>query len=316
VSRSFDRLVDAGYAGRTAAEIAAAPLDALRGVSPGDAAKLAEAFAIHEVGDLAASRFVRASGAVLTAASGRPGYDPGPPPDWEARFAAAPLDAYLTRPDVFRVDFGPAYYRGRLDGTARLLVVGQDPSVNEVLAHRAFVGKSGQRLQGLLLKMGLTRSYVMLNTFLFGIFGQFEGDAAAMSRTGPLLAYRNGLFDAVAADNPLEAVLTVGSAAKDAISRWPGRGELPTVHVLHPAFPDVAQLLADWNEALVGLAGDVEADDGAVPGPPYGTDFAPGDVVAIPRHDLPFGLPPWHGDGDHAVRAGVAVIEWRSAPVE
>jgi hypothetical protein len=145
--------------------------------------------------------------------------------------------------------------------------------------------------------MGLTRSYVMLNTFLFGIFGQFEGDAAAMSRTGPLLAYRNGLFDAVAADNPLEAVLTVGSAAKDAISRWPGRGELPTVHVFHPAFPDVAQLLADWNEALVDLAGDVGADDGAVPGPPYGTDFAPGDVVAIPRHDLPFGLPPWHGDG-------------------
>jgi hypothetical protein len=316
VSRSFDRLVDAGYAGQTAAEIAAAPLDALRGVSPGDAEKLAEAFAIHEVGDLAASRFVRASGAVLAAASGRPGDDPGPPPDWEARFAAAPLDAYLVRPDLFRVDFGPVYYRGRLDGTARLLVVGQDPSVNEILAQRAFVGQSGQRLQGLLAKAGITRSYVMLNTFLFSIFGQFEGDVAELSRTDPLLDYRNDLFDVVAADNPLEAVLTVGSAAKDAIGRWPGRGDLPNVHVLHPAFPNVAQLLADWNEALVDLAGHAEADDGAGPGPPYGADFAPGDVVAIPRHDLPFGLPPWHGDGDHAVRAGDAVIEWRSAPVE
>lgn len=315
MSSSFDRLVDAPYRNHTAVDLAQAPPDALLGVSSGDADHLSLAFGISTVADLGGNGHFRAAATITAAATGTPGFDPGPPPDWESRFAAAPLATYEAHPDVFRLHFGPVYYRGRLDGTARLLVVGQDPSVNEILAQRAFVGQSGQRLQGLLTKLGLTRSYVMLNTFLYSIFGQFAGASATLSRQEPIIGYRNSLFDAVAAESPLQGILTVGSAARDAVDRWAPAATLPRVHILHPAFPDTAQLLADWNDALTELGPVIDADDETAPGAPYGANFAAGDIVPIPRRDLPFGLPSWHGDGDHARRDGDTIIEWRSPPV-
>jgi hypothetical protein len=85
--------------------------------------------------------------------------------------------------------------------------------------------------------------------------------------------------------------------------------------VLHPAFPDEAQLLDNWNTGLAKLRAIVEPDDGADPGPDYGSSFQADDVVPIPRWDLPFGLPTWHGDGDHGKRSGNKVIEWRRDPI-
>ena len=111
-----------------------------------------------------------------------PGFDPGPPPPWERVFAAAPLAAYTDHPSGrFRVDFGPVYYRGRLDGAARIVLVGQDPSTDELLGHRILVGDAGQRVQGLLRKIGITRSYVMVNTYLFGIRGQHDTKMAKIA---------------------------------------------------------------------------------------------------------------------------------------
>lgn len=311
MSSSFDGLVIKAYRGKAAAELAAAPPDALSGLSAGDADKLAAAFGITSVRDLAAGQHVSAATAIAGAADGRPGFDPGPPREWEARFAAAPLATYEAHPDLFRVDFGPVFYRGRLDGTARLLVVGQDPSVNEILAQRAFVGRSGQRLQGFLVKLGVIRSYLMLNTFSYSIFEQFGGDNELLSHQDPILSYRNSQFDAVVAENPLQAVVTVGTAAREAVDRWPGIGALPRVHLIHPAFPNTGQLLTNWNAGLGALRPLAEPDDGATAGADYGTTFGTGEVVPIPRRDLPFGIPSWHGDGDHATRAGDTVIEWR-----
>jgi hypothetical protein len=308
-------LVVKAHRGKSAADLAAAPPDALSGVSADDAVKLEEAFGIRTIRDMADHQFFRAAEAITSAADGTPAFDPGPPPAWEARFAAAPLATYEARPDLFRVDFGPVFYRGRLDGTARLLVVGQDPSVNEILARRAFVGRSGQRLQGFLAKLGVTRSYVMLNAFSYSIFDQFGGDNETLSHQDPILGYRNAQFAVVAAENPVQAVLTVGTAAREAVDRWPGIGSIPRVHVIHPAFPNTGQLLANWNAGLAALRPIVEPDDGAGAGPDYGSGFAAGDVVPIPRRDLPFGIPGWHGDGDHATRHGDTIIEWHRDPV-
>ena len=36
----------------------------------------------------------------------------------------------------FRTEWEPVFHRGRLDGTARLLVIGQDPAQHEVIARR------------------------------------------------------------------------------------------------------------------------------------------------------------------------------------
>ena len=56
--------------------------------------------------------------------------------------------------------------RGRLDGSARVLVIGQDPAQHEAIARRILIGEAGHRVQGLLAKLGIDHSYTMVNTFL------------------------------------------------------------------------------------------------------------------------------------------------------
>jgi hypothetical protein len=67
----------------------------------------------------------------------------------------------------FRVEWGPIFHRGRLDGTARVLVLGQDPATHETITRRILVGEAGQRVQGLLARIGITTNYVMVNAFLY-----------------------------------------------------------------------------------------------------------------------------------------------------
>ena len=75
----------------------------------------------------------------------------------------------------FRVEWGPVFHRGRLDGSARVLVIGQDPAQHEVICRRILVGEAGQRVQGFLAKAGVTSEYVMINTFLYSVYGQGGG---------------------------------------------------------------------------------------------------------------------------------------------
>jgi hypothetical protein len=57
----LDDLVDQAYAGKAATDLAAAPVDALKGLSPADAQALASALGIRTVSDLATHRLVRAA---------------------------------------------------------------------------------------------------------------------------------------------------------------------------------------------------------------------------------------------------------------
>ena len=77
--------------------------------------------------------------------------------------------------DSFRVEWGPVFHRGRLDGSARVLVIGQDPATHEAIARRILVGEAGQRAQGFLTRLGIERSYVFINTFLYSVYGQGGG---------------------------------------------------------------------------------------------------------------------------------------------
>src|ERR1700712_3601136 len=81
-------------------------------------------------------------------------------------------------PDQFRVEWGPLFHRGRLDGSARVLVVGQDPAQHETIVRRILVGEAGRRLQGFLAKLGISRSYVLVNTFLYSVFGSVKAATA------------------------------------------------------------------------------------------------------------------------------------------
>jgi hypothetical protein len=298
---SFDNFVVSAHHGQPAAALAEAPVDTLSGVSAADAARLSEAFGIRTIGDLAGNRYVAAARAIAEAAAD-PGHDRGPDAGWTAFFAQAPLAVYQANPDDFRLDFGPVWYRGRLDGTARLLVVGQDPAANELVGHRIFVGTSGQRVQGFLTRLGITRDYLMINTFLYPVFGQFF-QLEALSHDPRIEGFRNALLDRIAKRNALEAVVAVGSAARDAIERWPGRGSLPFHHITHPSAPNHAAVLQNWNDGVAVLQALVDAELGVTPDPTaYAGDWTDADHVPIPRRDLPFGVPEWHGNGTRATR--------------
>ena len=83
----------------------------------------------------------------------------------------------------FRVEWGPIFHRGRLDGSARVLVIGQDPAQHETIVRRILVGEAGRRVQGFLAKLGITRSYVLVNTFLYSVYGSVK----ASTRRDPRL---------------------------------------------------------------------------------------------------------------------------------
>jgi uracil-DNA glycosylase len=222
-------------------------------------------------------------------------FDPGPPPLWEGIFAQAPLDVYRQHPR-FRTEFSPVFYRGRLDGTSRVLIIGQDPSTDEILAQRTLVGAAGQRVQGLLTKLGLATSYTMFNTFLYGIRQQFDTTMRSLSASGPILVHRNTIFDQFAADNPLEAVIALGQGAQHALDHWPGAQSLTVFKLVHPTSPQGAP--ASWNQNLPQMLAAIAPDPGMTPDPtPYGPTFTPQDDSAIPRADMPFGIPDWHGTG-------------------
>jgi len=310
----LSHFVDTAFANKTLTDILSAFPAALKGITTAQVEILEERFGIGSIRELAESPFFRAALALLEASTSS--YDSGPQTDWNSFFQQAPLSDYQaynvpsTNP-VFRTEFGPVFYRGRLNGTARVMLIGQDPSTDELLAARAFVGQSGQRIQGFLKKLGLCHSYLMVNTFLYCIHGQFTKKIQLISLEEPILSYRNALFNRIAGSNPLQAVITIGTAAHHAYNNWEHPPDVPVFHIVHPSASESA-IMPSWNQALPQLIAVVTPDEGLTPdSTPYGAQFQPGDEIEIPRDDLPFGIPSWHGTGGtRSARSGNNKITW------
>lgn len=196
----------------------------------------------------------------------------------------------------FWFDWGPVHYRGRLDGTARVLCIASDPGPTERVASRTLVGDAGQRVQGFLAKLGLTTSYVCLNAFPFALFPSHGASAPGILADPAIRAWRNRLYDAARGPN-LEAVVAFGANAQKAVDLWPGTGGLPVTRVPHPSSRDTETLLNRWRAAIVALRAIVTPDaDGDASRPNYGSAFREADYQPIPAQDLPFGVPDWLGD--------------------
>jgi uracil-DNA glycosylase len=234
-------------------------------------------------------------------------WDPGPPPNIRAIFEAAPLAAYQAKPKRFRVEWGPHYYRGRLDGSAKALLIGQDPAADENVARRILVGDAGQRVQGFLSKLGLTRSYIMINASLYCIHGQFDAELQAFMDQPAVTAWRNQLLNALAGPN-LQVVLACGQAAQHIVDAWPGAAPLKTAgrvfKVLHPTARPESAVKQNWSGQLNAIAAKLTADpDGNRDLTPYGSgSFSKSDLANIPLRDLGFGAPAWMGTGNMATR--------------
>src|SRR5437870_12704641 len=80
-------------------------------------------------------------------------WDPGPPPAIKTIFEQAPLNDYKNKPNRFRLERGTMYYRGRLEGSAKMIVIGHDPAVDEHVAKRILSSDARQRVRGLLSKL-------------------------------------------------------------------------------------------------------------------------------------------------------------------
>ena len=223
-------------------------------------------------------------------------------------------------PDQFRVEWGPIFHRGRLDGSARVLVIGQDPAQHETIVRRVLVGEAGKRLQGLLGKLGITASYVIINTFLYSVYGSVK---AATAKDPKLIAYRNSWLDALLIGQKVEAVIALGTAADTAWKAWKLTPNGKTFNVayapvIHPTEPESSSkndkaklaaatknLLANWNSGLLALSPQVKHPDVATALVPYGDTWAAGDRPAIPEADVPAGLPAWmHEQDGWAARLG------------
>ena len=71
-------------------------------------------------------------------------------------------------------------------------------------------------------------------------------------------------------------------------------------------------MTASWNAALPALLAAVAPDeDGVIDANPTPRKFAPEDRAPLPRFDLPFGAPAWHGaGGTRSQRSGDKKITW------
>jgi hypothetical protein len=65
VNANLDKVLDKAYEDKTLAELVDAPVDALAGVSEGDADLLKQAFNIKTVGDLGRNKYFRAAAALV-----------------------------------------------------------------------------------------------------------------------------------------------------------------------------------------------------------------------------------------------------------
>ena len=234
-------------------------------------------------------------------------------------YSAAPFDALVADypgPDIyplkdFRVEWGPIFHRGRLDGSAKVLVLGQDPATHESISRRILVGEAGQRTQGLLAKIGIDSSYVMVNTFVYSVFGQ--GGGSRHAKDEKIAKYRNRWLDVLLLGTDVTAVIMLGSLAATAFSMWAKTQPQAVAHLhqaslKHPTFPEsasasgsttlakaTADLHTNWNGALDALVAHVIPDVPANPTPYTGT-WQPSDLVRIPERDLPAGSPGWWCD--------------------
>lgn len=236
--------------------------------------------------------------------------DPGPAGSMKALLDSVPdYGAEVGDTSTFWYAFGPVLYRGRLDGSARVLGIASDPGPTECLpfVRRTLVGDSGQRTQGFLAKLGLTRSYVLVNAFAVALHPDQTAKGRQLLHTSSALkTWRHGFFDRLLAGGALQAVVAFGENAHVAYDLWtaanPAATALPVEKVAHPAAIDRTgsgddAALKAWARTVTRLRPKVTPDsDGDPDGPNFGAYFTECDYTRIPRRDLMPMAPAFVGD--------------------
>jgi uracil-DNA glycosylase len=222
-------------------------------------------------------------------------FDPGPPAALARHFASVPGYAPDDQ-ELFWYDWGPVFYRGRLNGNPRFLGIASDPGPTERVVGRTLVGDAGQRVQGFMRKLGLNTSYVLVNAFPYAVHPSKSYKAQPLLASEDHLKWRNHLLNAITGPD-LEVIVAFGGNAQAALHLWDTAPDVPVFEVPHPSDHDTTDLLNQWRSAIPDIRAVISPDPGGDPSEAnYGTKFTEADYGRIPAADLPFGLPSWVGD--------------------
>lgn len=262
-------------------------------------------------------------------------YDPGPPKNrrWARLFAETPnyraLGKAALGSEKFRWHFGPMFYRGRLwDNSVKVLVIGQEGAQDESLARRSFTGGTGARMQHLLNYLGITQSYLFLNTFVYPIHGQYNASMGWLAQhpDSPVVQHRHALFNYALERNNIQLVIAVGNAARDSVITWiesrggacpAGGGNLSncdshvlspavrTIYVMHPGGAgqggSIAVIIENFRQAVNQIKLWIESDPGWLPPDPDGSRDLEQPYLyrsaPIPFRDFFLGIPMRLGRG-------------------
>ena len=117
-------------------------------------------------------------------------------------------------------------------------MIGQDPAQHETVVSRILVGEAWRRVQGFLAKLGITGSYVFINTYVYSAYGSVK----AKTRKDPnLIDHRNRWLNALLVGRQVEAVLSPGQAADEAWQFWNATPAAQSVNVAYAAVTHPAQ---------------------------------------------------------------------------
>ena len=175
-------------------------------------------------------------------------YDPGAPKSslWPDLFAETPNYRHFGKKVIggwgekFRWNVGPMFYRGRLTpNSVKVFIVGQEGAQDENLSNRSFTGSTGTRMQKFLNYLGITESYLFMNTFVYTITGQYSlyGEDAkdeskkaenkrlkwlAQNENSIIVKHRHKMFNYMLETNKknLDLIIGVGTAGKESVVTW------------------------------------------------------------------------------------------------
>ncbi|GAB4418125.1 MAG: hypothetical protein OHK0056_27380 [Bacteriovoracaceae bacterium] len=229
-------------------------------------------------------------------------YDPGAPKDskWPDLFAETPNYRAFGKAVIqgtgekFRWIFGPMWYRGRLEkNKVKVFIIGQEGAQDENVSNRSFTGSTGTRMQKFLNYLGIDRSYLFMNTFVYTITGQYSlfGEDRenaeklaeqkrllwlAQNEDSVIVQHRHKMFDYMLEQNQdtLSLVIGVGTAGKDSAATWVrshggkcsssqlnrgycvGTGKLKNVRVIGVSHPGAASARNGGDAASAALRKD------------------------------------------------------------
>ena len=183
-------------------------------------------------------------------------------------------------------------------------------------------------MQYFLNYIGITESYLFLNTFIYPIVGQYTDGMASLAQDlqSPVAKHRHDIFNYVSDRNDVHLIIAVGNAAKESLVTWVHSrgGSCPQgaanvslctsaalgqhtkiVGVMHPGAAgqggSTGAILADFKKALAKIKTWMDADPAWLPPDAAGSRMFDQAYkyrsAPIPFRDYPYGVPVRLGRG-------------------